>query len=144
MTAMTAPMAPSVEVIGPTTETLPLRSAVRMNSRPMTFEKPEMASRTISRVPRLTGPDSTIRGIVRMAPTTITQASVDEAPISLELRAEQRIDTDQQMAAPSPPRMGITALSLRHRHGLFRMPLLPCASVPSACHAGRRSDHPLP
>ena len=81
----------------------------------MTFVKPEIVSSVSSRAPRLTGPDRATNGIVIAIPTSITQASVEAAPISRALRAEQRMDTDQQMAAPRPPRMGITVPSVASR-----------------------------
>jgi hypothetical protein len=54
------------------------------------------------------------------------------------------MDTDQQMAAPRPPRMGITSQEWGIPIGSIRTPLLPCASVPSPSRVGHPFDHPHP
>ena len=115
-TASNAAIAPSVELIGATIDTLPTRSPAYESSRPATFPIPETSIQAVSRAPRLAGtPCSTVHGAVITKPTSITHASTDRVPISRVERDAQSIPVAQKAAAPSPPRIAITAYSYSRR-----------------------------
>jgi hypothetical protein len=53
------------------------------------------------------GPEIKANGVVTASPTTIIQATVEEAPMRRLDRDEAKFAAAQQAAAPRPPRMAI-------------------------------------
>src|SRR6266498_2647799 len=104
-TAIRAAIAPSVEAIGETTPTLPSLTARYARSRPNTLPPPATTSRPMVGPSRFAGSLKTTSGSTMANPTSITQESVEPAPISRAERDEQIVVTVHMIAAPRPPRI---------------------------------------
>src|SRR5947208_5863397 len=108
-TAITAAIAPSVDVIGATIPTLPTRSAAYESRSPPTLPAPDSASQVQAVPSRPSGrPCATAGPSTTTRPTIITQASTEGAPISRAERDEHSVAPAQAAAAPRPPRTAIT------------------------------------
>ena len=83
-----------------------------------------------------------------MTPTTITQPRTTREPSIRLDREEQRVAAAHSTAAPRPPMMATTGVSLagperRRPRGSSGRPVIPSAFAPGARSASRAVDHTL-
>src|SRR5439155_12144215 len=106
--AITAAIAPSVEMTGATIPTFPVRSAAYAQSRPATLPPPASASQPTSTQPSPAGiPLAATSASAIASPTSITPASSDGAPISRVPREDESVAAVKKRAAPRPPTIAI-------------------------------------